>query len=403
MKLVEEIVAAVLKAIPTAPTYHLVGLKETSKYVVNMLHNMGNNVGVLGLYGMGGIGKTTLAKEVYNQEQAKFENKCFLKDVKDAKGTAIVDLQMKMIKDLLGEDVIKIFGDYANCFEIIQKKKILLVIDDISETNQFYQLIPDLKQLASGSRILITSRASDILNNIMSDVPHHVHYLVSGLNFPNALKLFIWNAFQRESLDEVDPSFHDCAKKITHACGGVPLALEIMGGFLADKKNQPKCWIEATSALKNNGDIMTSLRISYNGLVNDDDKYMFIDIACFMLGHPIHEAISIWDSLGEYSSSSWSLNRLVDKCLVKIDSEGLLSMHDLLQDMGRNIVIERARQNREVQSHIWDPLLASKIVEKKQVRHFYKTFLQCFSIINIWVSFTIIYYIYLFLIDVDII
>jgi hypothetical protein len=374
VKLVEEIVVAVLKAIPIsppmAPVDHPVGLKEKSRHVVDILHHMGNNVGILGIYGMGGIGKTTLAKQVYNQEQSRFENKCFLKDVKDAKGTAIMDLQMKMVKDLLGEDV-KMLGDYAHCFEIIQKKKLLLVIDDISEMKQFYELIPNLKQLAPGSRVLITSRASDILNNIILDVPQHALYEIPQLSFSNALELFIWYAFRRMSLNEVDTSFHDNVKEITYACDGIPLALEVMGGFLADKKNQPKCWLEATSALRNNGGVMASLKISYNGLLNEDDKFMFVDIACFMLGHPKHVALTIWDSLGEYSSPSWSLNRLIDKCLIKVDTEGLLRIHDLLRDMGRNIVVERAREKREVQSHIWDPLLASKIIQKRQVRPFY--------------------------------
>ena len=78
-KLVEKVVAAMLKALhpllPLPPARHPMGLKKTSMDVVNILHNsMGDNVGMLGICGMGGIGKTTLAKELYNQEQSRFEN-----------------------------------------------------------------------------------------------------------------------------------------------------------------------------------------------------------------------------------------------------------------------------------------------------------------------------------------
>lgn len=122
-------------------------------------------------------------------------------------------------------------------------------------------------------------------------------------------------------------------EKITRACGGVPLALEVMGGYLGQKF--PECWIEATSALKNNTDITKCLQISYDGLGNDDEEHMFLDIACFMLGHSEHVAWEVWNSL-DCDSRSWSLSRLVDKGLVKADAEGMLRMHD----MGRKIVKE---------------------------------------------------------------
>ena len=64
--------------------------------------------------------------------------------------------------------------------------------------------------------------------------------------------------------------------KIVQACDGLPLALELMGGSLVDK-NDLKDWKD--------GDVSTSLQRSYDGLVEDVDKRMFLDIACFMHGH----------------------------------------------------------------------------------------------------------------------
>ena len=305
--LVEKVVVAVLKALnsplPIPPTRHPVGLKKTSMDGINMLHTMGDNIGVLGIYGMGGIGKTTLAKELYNQEQSRFDNRCFLKDVKDAKGSAIVDLQLKMVKELLGKDASMLFGDYARMFQVIQKKKLLLIVDDISEAKKFYELIPDLKQLAPRRRIIITSRENGLLNNIMANViqPGHKLYSMPELNFKDSLELFIKCAFHKKSLDEVDSIFHDVVKEITRACGGLPLALEVIGGFLFDKRDQLECWREAIAQLKNDGDIMNRLQVSYDGLVNDDEKRMFVDIACLMLGHSKEKALEVWKSAGYHT------------------------------------------------------------------------------------------------------
>jgi hypothetical protein len=377
VKLEETIVAAVLDALPMptplAPARHPVGLKQSCTKVINMLHEMGENVGVVGICGMGGIGKTTLAKEVYNKEHSNFGSWCFLSDVKEAKGVAVMDLQMKIVSDLLHVDAKKMQWDSTRWFDLIRKhkRKVFLVIDDVSKRQQFDKLIPNVKELPPGSRVVITSRESSVLKNIMLDVPQSELYHVPELNFLDSLELFLWCAFQGNDIDLVDASFHNFVKDIARACCGLPLALEVMGGFLSDKKNFPedeRYWKEATLALRKNGDIITSLQISYDGLVEDEDKRMFLDIACFMIGHPQMLALEVWDSNGSYGSSSWSLGRLVDKCLVKVDDDRQLRMHDLLRDMGRNIVMHKAPYKPEMWSHIWDPSIAIKVLKKKQVR-----------------------------------
>ncbi|KAG0579103.1 hypothetical protein KC19_4G073200 [Ceratodon purpureus] len=263
MKLVKKVVAAVLKLLPA-----LRQLEDSnqSSCVINTLHSMGDDVGLLGIYGTSGIGKTTIAHEVYINERLNFQHCCFLTNVKDSKGVNFMGLQMKMVTELLQVDAMKMQWDFGRWFEKIQNQKVFLVIDDITEKEQFDELIPDLEKLAPGSRVLITSCEKDILQTIIDAVTQgtvqSALHEVPKLSFSDSLRVFIWCAFQENNLLAVDASLHDLVNKITTACCGLPLALEVMGRFLAKKKKLPedlKYWQEAIMTIGKDEEIISSL------------------------------------------------------------------------------------------------------------------------------------------------
>ncbi len=204
------------------------GLKETSKELIETLNQIEKNVGVLSLVGMGGIGKTTLAKEIYChfEKNNTFEKKSFLMDVREsAKKNAILDLQKQLAHDLFREDV-KSMEEFNKCFGRVRDCKVLIVIDDVDQNGQFDKLIPNINKLGHGSRIIITSRESNVVNNIMKNGNcKYLRHEMALLSTIDSRHLFNWHAFHR---------WLPRAKKVADACCGLPLALEVIGCFLFD-------------------------------------------------------------------------------------------------------------------------------------------------------------------------
>lgn len=360
---------------------HLVGLEMSMSTCMLELEKMWDATCVLGLVGMGGIGKTTLAKLIFNYvvhksmvRKSRFEAMSFV-DVggKSRKGVevglgSLERLQKQLLKDLLHIREKDEWNFEDGFFKLSSRGPILVVLDDIHDEGQFDELILDKELLPKGSCIIVTSRDRHLLKAVGRGCNFYLHE-VSLLGFEDSEKLFNWHAFGCEKALE---SFEFLAKNVSKACGGLPLALKVMGCSLFDKVSDgdEPFWIEAVDVLWNNCDVMGVLRWSYNCL-SEAEKSMFLNIACIFHGWKIGIVWEIWKSCKKCSSHCGcitpltSLRLLMDKSLVEISHVGILVMHGLLQELGKAIGMANG-------SHLWDEkaqrALQDKYQGKKKVR-----------------------------------
>ena len=172
-------------------------------------------------------------------------------------------------------------------------------------------------------------------------------YKIKGLNDDEALELFSWSAFKKPHPED---SYVDLSKDFVNYAKGLPLALKVLGSSLFAKRTNE--WKSALDKLKEepNRNILDILQISFDGLTNSQ-KGLFLDIACFFKGENKDGIRDILESFCYYLD--YNIGVLMDKFLITIDDHGILWMHDLLQDMGQEIVRRESLKEPGGRSRLW--------------------------------------------------
>ncbi|XP_040994252.1 disease resistance protein RUN1-like [Juglans microcarpa x Juglans regia] len=313
-----------------------------------LLHLEKNDVRIVSIHGMSGIGKTVIAKAVYNEVSDGFEGSTFLQDIKETsrQSDGLVKLQKILLIDILKnrdwpfENVDR--GIYW-IKKLLARKKVLIVLDDVDDVDQLHALAGNTDWFGAGSRIIATTKDEHLLKQL----GNYEKYKVEELACTDSLELFSWHAFKMPHAME---DYHELSISVVKYTGGHPLALEVLGSFLLGRSITE--WKSTVEKLQKMPDphIRKILRVSFDSL-DETTMDIFLDIACFFIGMDAEYVAKILHGCGFFPDIG--ISNLARRSVVIIDCHNKLRMHDLIRDIGREIVRESSCKDLGRRSRLW--------------------------------------------------
>ncbi|XP_009109322.2 disease resistance protein RRS1 isoform X1 [Brassica rapa] len=355
-ELVEEIVKDVYEKLLPAEQ---IGISLRLLEIEHLLCKQPWGIRRLGIWGMPGIGKTTLAKAVFDQISGGYEAFFFIKHFDKA-------FNEKGLHCLLEEHFGNILMDLPRVCssitrpsfpgDILSKKRTLVVLDDVQNPLVAESFLGGFHWFGPGSLIIITSRDKQVFRHCQIN---HV-YEVQSLNENEALQLFSHHAIGENIREK---KFMKLSMEVIDYASGNPLALSYYGKELKGKKLSEMRTTFLKHKLRTPYKIQDLFKRSYEAL-NDSEKNIFLDIACFFKGENVDYVMQLLEGCGFLPHIG--IDVLVEKCLVTI-SENRVKMHRIIQDFGREIIngevvqIERRRR-------LWEPWTIKFLLEDDKLK-----------------------------------
>ena len=228
---------------PTTPIAYepdVYGRDEDKTLVLDLLRKVEpneNNVSVISIVGLGGVGKTTLARLVYNDDLAKnFELKAWVcvTDVFDLENITKAILNSVLNSDASGS--LDFQQVQRKLTDTLAGKTLLLILDDVWNENycNWDRLRDPLSVVAKGSKVIVTTCNKNVA--LMMGAAKNVHEL-NHLSEDDCWSVFEKHAFEHRNIND-HPNLESIGRKIVAKCGGLPLEAKELAGRLRSKQRE---------------------------------------------------------------------------------------------------------------------------------------------------------------------
>ncbi|XP_030958065.1 TMV resistance protein N-like [Quercus lobata] len=347
----EEIISRVkLNYTKISDVKYPVGIDSRVEDINYLLDIDSNDVRMVVIHGLPGIGKTTIAKAIYDVIAYHFEGSSFVENVKENSRTNDGKHQLRetLCSEILGGRTLKELGAIKKINErkeMPQHKRILIILDDVDELIQVTDLLGECNCFASGSRIIIITRDGKLQSTLQEDY-HHLtvyNYKLKELDKHESCELFCQHAFKE---NKPKKGYSELVDQFLSYTKGLPLALKVIGSNLYPR-DDIRYWKSALDKYKRilNPNILEVLKISYNGL-EESQQHIFLDIASCLKG--LHKDVveHVLESCNSYDPYI-DIEILKDKSLIFVDEYDKLSMHDLMQQMGLEIIKQESKVSKK--------------------------------------------------------
>uniref|UniRef100_A0A453A1R9 AAA+ ATPase domain-containing protein n=3 Tax=Aegilops tauschii subsp. strangulata TaxID=200361 RepID=A0A453A1R9_AEGTS len=208
----------------------LVGIEGPSEELLNLLTDTEEKLKVVSILGFGGLGKTTLAKQVYDEIRGKFECTAFVSVSQRPNMTGLlyrIQLKLGMNRSSRVYEVQDIIEDLR---QYLTHKRYLIVVDDLWDQSAWNTISRAFPENANGCRVIVTTRVEGVAYGACYGHPECI-YGMKPLGEKDSKKLFLHRVY---GCEEDHPSqLEDISTEILKKCGGLPLAIITIASLLA--------------------------------------------------------------------------------------------------------------------------------------------------------------------------